>query len=86
LRMVVVVMVMVRSHHVSVAHVGAVWLRSRVVRVWRVAVLRVSMVVIVVGGRRMRRVQLRVGVVVGIHTADGTRGQLAGGTSQICNT
>jgi hypothetical protein len=54
--MVVMVMVMVRPHHVSVAHAGAVRLRSRVVRVWRVAVLRVAMVVVVVRGRRMRRV------------------------------
>ena len=81
----VVVVMMVRPHDMAVAHVGAVRLRSGVMCVWRMSVLRVPMVIVVVRGRRMWRIQLRVGMVVGIHTGDGARSQLAGSSSQICN-
>ena len=81
----VVVVMMIRPHDMAVAHVGAVRLRSGVMCVWRMAVLRVPMVIVVVRGRRMWRIQLRVGMVVGIHTGDGARSQLAGSSSQICN-
>ena len=83
-----VVMVVVRTsragvgpHNMTVAHgVGSVGLRAGMVRMRRVAV-----VVIVVRGWGMRGVQLRVGVVVGVHTSDRTRGQLAGVDSHTCN-
>ena len=81
---VLVVVVMVRPQDMAVAHVGAVRLRSGVMCVWRMSVLRVTMVIVVVWGRRMWGIQLCVGVVVGIHTGDGARSQLAGSSSQIC--
>jgi len=81
----VVVVMMVRPQDMAVAHVGAVRLRSGVMCVWRMSVLRVPMVIVVVRGRRMWGIQLRVGMVVGIHTGDGARSQLAGSSSQICN-
>jgi len=43
----------------------------------------VTMIIVVVRGRRMWRIQLRVGMIVGIHTGDGARGQLAGSSLQI---
>jgi len=76
---------MVRPYDMAVAHVGAMRLRSGVMCVWRMSVLRVTMIIVVVRGWRMWRIQLRVGMIVGIHTGDGARGQLAGSSSQICN-
>jgi hypothetical protein len=80
-----VVVVMVGSHYVTIAYVRTVRLRSGVVWVWRMSVLRVTMVIVVVRGRGMWGIQFRIGMVVGIHTGDGARGQLAGSSSQICN-
>lgn len=74
---------MVRPYDMAVAHVGAMRLRSGVMCVWRMSVLRVTMIIVVVRGRRMWRIQLRVGMIVGIHTGDGARGQLAGSSLQI---
>ena len=47
------VVMMVGPHNMAVAHVGAVRLRPRVMCVWRMSVLRVTMVIIVVRGRGM---------------------------------
>ena len=81
----VVVVMMVGPHDVAIAHVRAVRLRSGVMWVWGMSVLWVTVVIVVVRGRGMWGIQFRVGMVVGIHTGDGTRGQLAGISSQICN-
>ena len=80
----VVVVMMIRPHDMAVAHVGAVRLRSGVMCMWRMSVLRVTMVIVVVRGRRMWRIQLRVGMVMGIHSGYGARSQLAGRSPQIC--
>jgi len=78
---VVVVVMVVGPHHVSIAH-GVREVRLRSGLMW---VRGVPVVIVVVRGRGVRRVQLRVGVIMGVHSGDGTRGQLAGVTSQIWN-